>query len=53
MDKEKADDQITLTPHKQPGQKEAGASVTLMDKTKEASQRKNVNPMDIQLEHGK
>jgi hypothetical protein len=51
MDK---DDQITLKPNNADGQKEAskGKEITLMDKTKEASERKNNNPLDMQLDHG-
>jgi hypothetical protein len=53
MDRDKFDDQITLTPNKG-GEKEAskGKEVTLMDKTKEANDRKDLhNPTDIKLEH--
>ena len=47
----KNDDQITLKPNKTEGQKEAANAITLMDKTKEASERRHTNPMDIQMEH--
>jgi hypothetical protein len=52
MGKEKYDDQITLTPNNKDGEKEASKPVTLMDKTKEANERKDLhNPLDVQLEH--